>query len=114
MGGRPRECLYDNLATAVAEHDGRIVRFNPRFLAFAREFDFYPRACNKGASWEKGKVKRGGIRYIRQNFWPLRTFEDLGDVNSQGRQWLEEIANKRPHSETREVEAQGDQRPAGS
>jgi len=60
MGGRARECLYDNLVTAVAEHDGRIVRFNPRFLAFARELDFYPRACNKAAGWEKGKVEKGG------------------------------------------------------
>jgi len=28
---------FDNLATAVAEHDGNLIRFNPRFLAFARE-----------------------------------------------------------------------------
>lgn len=38
MTGVARECLYDNLWTAVTERDGRIVRFNPRFLAFAREF----------------------------------------------------------------------------
>ena len=103
MGGRARECLYDNLVTAVAEHDGRIVRFNPRFLAFARELDFYPRACNKAAGWEKGKVEKGGVGYLRQNFWPLRTFTDLADVNSQARQWLEQVANKRIHRETREI-----------
>ena len=103
MGGRARECLYDNLVTAVAEHDGRIVRFNPRFLAFARELDFYPRACNKAAGWEKGKVEKGGVGYIRQNFWPLRTFTDLADVNSQVRQWVEQIANQRIHRETRQV-----------
>jgi transposase len=103
MTGQPRECLYDNLATAVAEHDGRIVRFNPRFLAFAQEMGFYPRACNKAAGWEKGKIERGGVGYLRQNFWPLRTFTDLADVNSQVRKWLEEIANKRIHSETRQT-----------
>lgn len=103
MGGRARECLYDNLVTAVAEHDGRIVRFNPRFLAFARELDFYPRACNKAAGWEKGKVEKGGVGYLRQNFWPLRTFTDLADVSSQVRQWSEQIANKRIHRETRQV-----------
>ncbi len=102
MGGRPRECLYDNLVTAVAERDGRIVRFNPRFLSFARELGFYPRACNKAAGWEKGKVENS-IGYIRQNFWPLRTFKDLSDVNSQVRQWLEQTANKRIHRETRQV-----------
>jgi transposase len=103
MGGRSKECLYDNLATAVAEHDGRIVRFNPRFLAFARELGFYPRACNKAAGWEKGKVEKGGVGYLRQNFWPLRTFTDLADVNAQARQWFEQIANKRTHRETRET-----------
>lgn len=101
MGGLARECLYDNLATAVAEHDGRIVRFLPRFLAFARELDFYPRACNRAAGWEKGKVE-SSIKYLRQNFWPLRTFTDLADVNSQARQWLEQYANTRIHRETRQ------------
>ena len=102
MGGVARECLYDNLTTAVTKHDGRIIQFNPRFLAFARLFGFYPRACNLAAGWEKGKVERGGIGYLRQGFWPLRTFADLADVNHQVRRWLEEVANKRVHSETRE------------
>jgi len=52
--------------------------------------------------WEKGKVERAGIGYLRQNFWPLRTFTDLADVNRQVRQWLEEVANQRLHRETRE------------
>jgi transposase len=102
MGGIPRECLYDNLATAVAEHDGRIVRFNPRFLAFARELGFYPKACNKAAGWEKGKVE-SSVGYLRKNFWPLRSFSSIHDVNSQARQWLNEIANRRIHRETRQT-----------
>jgi hypothetical protein len=42
------------------------------------------------------------IGYLRQNFWPLRDFTDLHDVNRQVRQWLNEVANRRTHSETRE------------
>jgi transposase len=101
MGGVAREIAYDNLATAVAEHDGRLVRFLPRFLAFARDYGFYPKACNVAAGWEKGKVERA-IGYARENFWPLREFTDLHDVNRQVRQWLSEIANQRLHRETRE------------
>ena len=101
MGGVAREIAYDNLATAVAEHDGRLVRFLPRFLAFAREYVFYPKACNPAAGWEKGKVERA-IGYARENFWPLREFTDLHDVNRQARQWLVEVANQRLHRETRE------------
>ena len=52
LGGVAREIAYDNLATAVAEHDGKLVRFLPRFLAFAREYSFYPKACNVAAGWE--------------------------------------------------------------
>jgi transposase len=102
MGGVARQILFDNLLTAVAEHDGPLVRFNPRFLAFAREYDFYPRACHVAAPWEKGKIEKGGIRYVRQNFWPLRQFTDLADVNRQARSWLEQVANQRLHRETRQ------------
>lgn len=105
LGGVSREIWYDNLATAVAEHDGRLVRFQPRFLAFAREFAFVPKACNRAAGWEKGKVERNGIGYVRQNFWPLRSFVSLADANRQLRQWLQETANQRQHRETREKPA---------
>jgi len=102
LGGIARHLVYDNLATAGAEHEGNLVRFHPRFLAFAREFGFLPRACHVASPWEKGKVERAGIGYLRQNFWPLRAFTGLADVNRQARQWLDEVANQRLHRETRE------------
>ena len=78
-----------------------LVRFLPRFLAFAREYGFYPKACNPGSGWEKGKVERA-IGYARQSFWPLREFTDIHDVNRQAREWLAEVANQRVHRETRQ------------
>lgn len=99
MGGVAHELWYDNLATVVAEHDNPLVRFHPRFLAFAREYNFIPRACHVAAAWEKGKIERS-IGYIRQNFWPLRSFTGIADVNAQAHQWLREIANRRRHRET--------------
>jgi hypothetical protein len=105
LQGVAREIVYDNLATAVAEHDGRLVRFLPRFLGFARDYNFFPRACNPASGWEKGKVERS-ISYLRQSFWPLREFKDLQDVNRQVRQWLAEVANQRLHRETRERPAE--------
>jgi transposase len=99
MQGIAHELWYDNLSTAVAEHDGNLVRFQPRFLAFARDYGFYPRACHVAAGWEKGKVERA-IGYLRTAFWPLRTFTDLADVNHQARQWTSQIANQRKHRET--------------
>ena len=104
LGGSALELWYDNLATAVAEHDGNLVRFHPRFLAFAREYSFLPRACHVRAAWEKGKIERA-VGYLRQNFWPLRTFTDLADVNLQVRHWLEQVANQRRHRETGQTPA---------
>jgi transposase len=42
------------------------------------------------------------IGYVRQNFWPLRSFSDLADVNAQARHWLPEVAIQRQHRETGE------------
>ena len=53
--------------------------------------------CRSGL--EKGKIERA-IGYLRRNFWPLRSFTDLADVNRQVRQWLDEIANRQQHRET--------------
>jgi transposase len=101
MGGVARQIAYDNLTTAVIEHTGNLVRFNHRFLGFARDYSFCPRACHVASPWEKGKVERS-IRYVKENFWPLRSFTDLADVNAQARQWLNEVANQRLHRETNE------------
>ena len=46
MSGVARELWFDNMATVVSEHDGNLVRFHPRFLAFARDYGFIPRACH--------------------------------------------------------------------
>jgi len=45
----------------VAEHDGRLVSFHPRFLAFRREYNFVRGPAIPASGWEKGKVERGGI-----------------------------------------------------
>ena len=82
VGGVVRECWYDNLATAVAERRGRLVRFHPRFLAYAGHHRFRPVACNVGKGNEKGRVE-DAIKYLRTNFWPGRTFRDLADLNAQ-------------------------------
>ena len=79
FGGSPDELVVDNMASAVIERDGALIRFNEAFLDFLRPFKIVPRACNPGAPYEKGKVERA-IQYLRRNFWPLRSFHDLDDV----------------------------------
>lgn len=102
FGGTPRELVHDNMLTAVTERDGPLVRFNDAFLDFLRPFHVVPIPCNVGQAHEKGKVEKGAIHYIRHNFWPLRNFADLLDVNQQFRHWLDTQANVRIHSTTGE------------
>jgi len=100
--GTPKEIVTDNMLTAVLEREGSLIRFNEAFLEFLRPFRITPRACHPYQPHEKGKIEKGGIHYIRHNFWPLRSFSDLLDVNRQLRHWLDTQANLRLHSTTGE------------
>jgi len=100
FGGTPKEMVVDNMLTAVTERVGSMIRFNESFLDFLRVFSITPLACNIRAPHEKGKIENS-IKYLRYNFWPLRTFADLDDVNHQVLAWLEK-ANQRLHQTTRE------------
>jgi transposase len=102
LGGYSREAQYDNLASAVAERRGRLVRWNPRFLAYAGHCGFRPVACTPGRGNEKGRVE-DTVKFLRGNFWPGRTFRDLADLNAQAQAWRDAIANQREHRVTRKI-----------
>ncbi len=97
--GLPREILVDNMLTAVTERVGTIIRFNDAFLDFLRQFSITPRACTIRSPHEKGKVENG-VKYLRNNFWPLRKFKDLNDAQNQVNHWLANVANVRKHHTT--------------
>ena len=61
FGGVPRVVLLDNPRALVDYHDAgtREVRFNARFEAFAKHWDFRPRACAPHRAQTKGKDERG-------------------------------------------------------
>jgi transposase len=99
FGGCPKQLVVDNMATAVVERLGSVVRFNDAFLDFLRHFAVEPVACNPGSPYEKGKVE-SGVKYLRRNFMPLRSFTDLEDVQHQALTWLGTVANVRIHQTT--------------
>ena len=114
LGGVPREILYDRMKTAVLGEDeaGRVV-FNETLLDLARHHGFTPRACKPYRAKTKGKVERP-FRYIRQDFFLGRTFQNLDDLNRQLTDWLERVANPRTHGTTGRVvaEAFAEEKPA--
>jgi len=102
LGGAPRECWYDNLATAVTERMGKLIRFNSKFHAYLGHHGIMPYACNPARGNEKGRVE-DGVKYLRSSFWPGRTFSDFDDLCAQSREWLTAIANRREHRSTRKI-----------
>lgn len=99
FGGCPVELVVDNMMTAVTERVGKIIRFNDAFLSFLLPFNIKPYACNVRAPHEKGKIE-SGIKYLRNNFIPARTFDGLDDINRQVQSWLTSVANVRRHQST--------------
>jgi transposase len=99
--GLPRVLLYDNLKSAVLERQGDAIRFHPTLLAFAGHYRYEPRPVAVARGNEKGRVERA-IRYVRDNFWPARSFRDLDDLNTQAQAWCDGPASMRPCPESRE------------
>lgn len=102
FGGVPRECWYDNLATAVSDRMGGLIRFNARFMAYMGHHGVRPHACNVARGNEKGRVE-DLIKYIRMNFWSGRSFTDFDDLTKQLIVWRNQTANSREHRTTKRV-----------
>jgi transposase len=103
FGGVPRQILHDNLKSAVLDREPNgIIHWNPRYLDFSEHHGFTPKACHPYRPQTKGKVE-SGVKYVKANFWPGLYFLDLADLNSQGLEWLNSVANQRIHGTTGEV-----------
>jgi transposase len=102
FGGLCREYWHDNMPTVVTERVGRLARFTTTFLAYAGFHGFRAVLCNKGAGNEKGRVE-DGVKMVRYQFWPGRSFKDLDDLNAQAAGWRDRFANRRVHESTGKV-----------
>ena len=102
FGGAPKQCWYDNLATAVTDRMGSLIKFNTRFMAYMGHHGIRPHACNVARGNEKGRVE-DLIKYIRTNFWPGRRFVNFEDLQKQEADWRNQIANQREHRSTRRI-----------
>lgn len=101
FGGHTREHLYDRPRTVCyADETGRRL-WNPTFKAFADYWGFEPRVCRPYRAQTKGKVE-SGVKYLKRNFLPGRTFVDLVDFQAQLDEWTATIADRRVHGTTHE------------
>lgn len=115
FGGRCEFLLYDRMRTVVlgtvTEADGqRRPQFNTTFAAFADHWGFTARLCRPYRAQTKGKVE-SGVKYVKRNFVPGRTFADLDDFNWQLAIWQAQVADLRVHGTThqRPIDRFGDE-----
>ena len=100
--GLTAEQLYDRPRTVCYPNpEGRVV-WNPTFKAFAEHWGFEPRLCRAYRAQTKGKVE-SGVKYVKRNFLPGRSFVDIVDFTEQLAEWNATVADTRVHGTTHEV-----------
>jgi transposase len=104
LGGVPRECVYDNLRSAVAKREDDVVTWNPRFLQLRGHYAFHATACTPATPREKGSVE-GTVRYHKTGFWPARRFGSLAELDDIYARWRDRVALPRRHATGRFVVA---------
>jgi len=101
LGGVPRECVYDNLRSAVARRERHgaqdTIQWNPRFSQLRGHYAFHAHACTPQTPREKGGVE-GAVRFHKTSFWPARRFADLLELDEAYARWRDRIALPRRHA----------------
>lgn len=101
FGGVPARVIVDNAKCAIVKacvHDPLVQR---AYAECAEGYGFKVDACPPHDPQKKGIVE-SGVKYLKANFLPTRTFRDLADLNAQARGWVLDEAGKRQHGTTRE------------
>ena len=101
FGGHTREHLYDRPRIVCRPDGDGHYHWNPTFRAFADYWGFEPRLCRPYRAQTKGKVE-SGVKYVKGNFLPGRSFHDIDDFLTQLDDWNASIADIRIHGTTHE------------
>ena len=101
FGAVPQRLIIDNPKCAIT----RACRFDPvvqrAYAECAEGYGFKIDACPPADPQKKGIVE-AGVKFVKGNFLPLRSFRDLADLNAQARAWVMQEAGTRIHGTTRE------------
>ena len=101
FAGVPERVIIDNAKCAIVKacnHDPLVQR---AYAECAEGYGFRIEACPPRDPQKKGIVE-SGVKYVKANFLPTRTFRDLADLNAQTRTWVMAEAGTRVHGTTRE------------
>ncbi|NQT58630.1 MAG: IS21 family transposase [Bacteroidetes bacterium] len=100
FGGVPRLIIPDNLKSAIIKAAFCDPLPNRSYADCAKHYGFQIDPCLPGVPEHKGKVE-SGVKYVKNNFFPLREFKNITDANAQLQEWNRSIARIRIHGTTR-------------
>lgn len=98
--GVPERVIIDNAKCAIVKacsHDPLVQR---AYAECAEGYGFKIDACPPHDPQKKGIVE-SGVKYLKGNFLPTRSFRGLTDLNAQARGWVMDEAGVRLHGTTR-------------
>lgn len=100
FNGVPAKIIIDNPKCAITKacyHDPQVQR---SYADYAEGYGFLISPCPVADPQKKGRVE-SGVKYVKNNFMPLREFRDLADGNQQLMHWVMQDAGNRIHGTTR-------------
>jgi transposase len=101
FGAVPERVIVDNAKCAIVKacrHDPLVQR---AYAECAEGYGLRIEACPPHDPQKKGIVE-SGVKYLKANFLPTRSFRDMADLNAQARAWVMTEAGVRCHGTTRE------------
>lgn len=93
FGGVPKKIIIDNLKSAITKacfHDPEVQR---SYAEYAEGYGFVISPCPPADPKKKGIVE-SGVKYVKNNFMPLRQFRSVHDSNVQAKEWVLEKGNR--------------------
>ncbi|HEU5002912.1 MAG TPA: IS21 family transposase [Actinomycetota bacterium] len=94
LGGTPDKAVFDNDTSIVASRTGGKVRLHSEVDALLGHFGIQAVVLRPRTPESKGQVERL-ISYLQTSFIPLRSFDDLTDLQAQSDAWNLEVAQRR-------------------
>jgi len=97
----PERLIIDNAKCAITRACARDPLVQRSYAECAEGYGFKIDPCPPADPAKKGVVE-AGVKYVKRNFLPTRSFRDLPDLNAQVRRWVMQEAGVRIHGTTRE------------
>lgn len=91
--------IIDNAKCAIIRACYRDPEVQRSYAEFAEGYGFIVSPCPPGEPQKKGRVE-SGVKYVKNNFVPLRKFRTLADANEQLTRWVLQTAGNRRHGTT--------------